>query len=58
VGEGGDEVSVARFIADQRTMHRVPHAVSCGILGVSLSWFYKWINRLASTRSAWMRGEP
>ena len=26
VGEGGDEVSVARFIADQRTIYRVPHA--------------------------------
>jgi putative transposase len=38
-------VSVARFVADQRTMHRVPHAVTCAILGVSLSWFYKWINR-------------
>ena len=41
VGEGGDEVSVARFIADQRTSHRVPHAVSCRLLGVSESWFYK-----------------
>jgi len=45
-------VSVARFIADQRTMHRVPHAVSCGILGVSLSWFYKWINRRPTPRQA------
>jgi putative transposase len=43
VGEGGDEVSVARFIADQRTLHRVPHAVCCQILGVSQSWFYKWL---------------
>jgi hypothetical protein len=45
-------VSVARFIADQRTMHRVPHAVSCGILGVSLSWFHKWINRRPTPRQA------
>src|SRR6185312_12390563 len=45
VGEGGDEMSVARFIADQRTMHRVPHAVTCAILGVSVSWFYKWVHR-------------
>ena len=45
-------MSVARFIADQRTMHRVPHAVSCGILGVSLSWFYKWINRRPTPRQA------
>jgi putative transposase len=45
VGEGGDEVSVARFIADQRAKYRVPHTVTCVLLGVSLSWFYKWINR-------------
>ena len=38
-------MSVARFIADQRTMHRVPHAVCCAILGVSVSWFYKWVHR-------------
>jgi putative transposase len=41
VGEGGDEVSVARFIADQRTFYRVPHAFSCRVLSVSPSWFYK-----------------
>jgi transposase InsO family protein len=45
VGEGGDEVSVARFIADQRTLHRVPHATTCTLLGVSPAWFYKWIDR-------------
>jgi len=48
VGEGGDEVSVARFIADQRTFYRVPYAVCCVILGVSQSWFYKWLNRPAT----------
>jgi transposase InsO family protein len=48
VGEGGDEVSVARFIADQRTKHRVPHTLTCLLLGVSLSWFYKWILRADS----------
>jgi transposase InsO family protein len=48
VGEGGDEVSVARFIADQRTFYRVPYAVCCVILGVSQSWFYKWFNRPAT----------
>ena len=42
VGQRGDEVSVARFVADQRTMHRVPHTVTCAILGISISWFYKW----------------
>jgi len=45
VGQGGDEVSVARFIADQSTNYRVPHTVCCLLLGVSLSWFYKWIIR-------------
>jgi transposase InsO family protein len=50
VGEGGDEVSVARFIADQRAMHRVPHAVTCAILGVSISWFYKWLHRAPTGR--------
>jgi len=36
-------VSVARFIADQRTLYRVPVAVCCAILGISIGWFYKWI---------------
>src|SRR4051794_13187140 len=49
VGEGGDEVSVARFIADQRTNYRVPHTVTCALLGVSTSWFYKWISRTPTT---------
>jgi len=38
-------VSVARFIADQRTFHRVPHTLTCALLEVSLSWFYKWAGR-------------
>jgi putative transposase len=45
VGEGGDEVSVARFIAVQRTFYRVPYAACCAILGVSISWLYKWLER-------------
>jgi hypothetical protein len=45
MGQRGDEVRVARFVADQRTMHRVPHTVTCTILGISISWFYKWIGR-------------
>jgi putative transposase len=45
VGEGGDEVSVARFIADQRAKYRVPHTITCVLLGVGVSWFYKWIAR-------------
>ena len=38
-------MSVARFIADQRTNYRVPHTVTCLLLGVSLAWFYKWLAR-------------
>jgi putative transposase len=43
-------VSVARFIADQRTMHQVPHALCCRILSVSVSWFYKWLGREPTAR--------
>jgi transposase InsO family protein len=50
VGEGGDEVSVARFIADQRTNYRVPHTLTCLLLGVSLAWFYKWLDRPPTSR--------
>jgi putative transposase len=38
-------VSVARFIADQRTYYRVPHTLTCVLLGVSSSWLYKWLDR-------------
>ena len=38
-------MSVARFIADQRTNYRVPHTITCVLLGVSLAWFYKWLDR-------------
>jgi transposase InsO family protein len=38
-------VSVARFVADQRTNYRVPHAKTCQWLGLSESWFYKWLQR-------------
>ncbi len=51
VGERGDEVTVARFIADQRTFYRVPHARSCTWLGVSVSWFYKWHDRAPTERT-------
>jgi transposase InsO family protein len=57
VGERSDEqVSVARFIADQRTFYRVPYAVCCAILGVSVSWLYKWLDRPAAARQQ-RRGE-
>jgi putative transposase len=49
-------VSVARFIADQRTFYRVPHTTTCALLGVSLSWFYKWLSR-TPTSSEQRRGE-
>ncbi|HEY5202551.1 MAG TPA: IS3 family transposase, partial [Acidothermaceae bacterium] len=44
-------MSVARFIADQRTMHRVPHAFSCRVLSLSESWFYKWHLRPPTVRA-------
>ncbi|MYA26341.1 MAG: IS3 family transposase [Acidimicrobiales bacterium] len=37
-------MSVARFVASQRTDHGVPHAVACRALGISESWFYRWRN--------------
>ena len=43
-------MSVARFIADQRTNYRVPHTITCLLLGVSLSWFYKWRGRPPTPR--------
>jgi len=50
MGEGGDEVSVARFIADQRTFYRVPHAFTCRVLAVSEAWFYKWVKAPTTAR--------
>ncbi len=45
-------MSVARFIADQRTFYRVPHAFTCRVLAVSPSWFYKWRDRPPTARQA------
>ena len=54
-------MSVARFIADQKTFWRVPVAVCCARLGVSVSWFYKWWPRAQvggpSTKRARRRAE-
>jgi putative transposase len=43
-------MSVASFIASQRTDHGVPHALSCRALVVSESWFYKWRYHLPTPR--------
>ena len=43
-------MTVAGFIAAQRTDHGVPHTVACRALDVSTSWFYKWHDRPATAR--------
>ena len=43
-------MSVAEFIACQRAEYRVPHALTCRVLGVSESWFYKWHDRPPTSR--------
>lgn len=45
-------MSVARFIADQRTRYRVPHTLTCALLGLSLSWFYTWLTRAGGPSAA------
>lgn len=41
---------MARFIAAQRAEHGIPYAVACRALGVSQSWFYKWVRGDVSRR--------
>ena len=41
---------VASFIAAQRAVHGVPHAVSCRVLEVPASTFYKWRDRPPTSR--------
>jgi putative transposase len=43
-------MTVASFIAAQRTDHGVPHALSCRALAVAPSTFYKWHNRPPTPR--------
>lgn len=43
-------MTVAGFIASQRTEHGVPVAVACRALEVSESWFYKWQDRPPTAR--------
>lgn len=45
-------MTVASFIAAQRTDHAVPHAVSCRALDVPESTFYKWRDREPTAREA------
>jgi transposase InsO family protein len=45
-------MTVASFIASQRTEHAVPHAKCCRWLEVSQSWFYKWYDRQPTPRQA------
>ncbi len=47
-----EPVSVAGFIAAQRTEHGVPHATVCRALDVSQAWFYKWRGRPPTARAA------
>ena len=46
-------MSVARFIDDQGTRCRVPHTISCALLGVSVAWFYKWLGRATGPSDEW-----
>lgn len=43
-------MTVANFIASQRTEYGVPHAVACRALEISESWFYKWHQRPPTPR--------
>jgi putative transposase len=43
-------MTVASFIATQRTVHGVPHAKACRALEVPESTFYKWLNRPPTSR--------
>ena len=43
---------MAALIAAQREQHGIPHAVSCRALGVSQSWFYKWVQGELPSRAA------
>jgi hypothetical protein len=43
-------MTVASFIASQRAEYTVPHVVTCRVLDVSESWFYKWHDRPPTPR--------
>ena len=44
VGERGENVTLAQFVASQRTDHGIPHAAACRALGVAESWLCRWRN--------------
>ena len=43
-------MSVASFVASQRTEHGIPDALTCRELELSASWFYKWRDREPTAR--------
>ena len=45
-------MTVASFVAAQRTEHGVPHVTPAERSGVSPSWFYKWRNRRSDAAPA------
>ncbi len=45
---------MAVFIAAQRAEYGIPSAVACRALGVSQSWFYKWLRHEVARRE-WLR---
>ena len=45
-------MTVASFVAVQRTDHGVTHAAACRALGVPASTFYKWLDRPPTPRQA------
>jgi putative transposase len=52
-GRGRDgPVAVAALIAARRAGHGIPAAVACRALGVSRSWFCKWMNDQLPPRAA------
>ncbi|GGJ73368.1 hypothetical protein GCM10010121_099860 [Streptomyces brasiliensis] len=38
-----DPAQVAGVISDCKAEQNIPHTLACRVLGVSESWFYKWV---------------
>ncbi|GGT61800.1 hypothetical protein GCM10010207_71820 [Streptomyces atratus] len=45
-----EPAALAAFIGNQRTEHHVSHRLTCQVLEVSESWFYKWRNKPTTAR--------